>query len=543
MRFKFGLWAWGALAVWGLVGPVQAYMLISPDTQPFAGGVVRWVYNPQGQATSESQDAWVATVQRAMDRWTVNCALRFQYDGLSTLRPSDGTPSQVVVGWDASLNSNGVGDPGRSISLRDYSADPWFTGGWVRYRDHVEGVLVHEVGHLIGLHHSDHPMSVMFAHPYHPESGYMRDLKGDDLAGCQALYGHGPAGASQLPTTAADLPATQPPGPAETVRMVVTTGSDPTQPGAVALSRLDNPSGRVFFATQYRLDTPGTVQRLELLAPDGSLYRYVERRGGPASGWFWLDVPSWPEAGLATLPGPWQFRFLVDDRVRATQRVDVAGAAGGLTRLPDLAVWAVPLADGGLMAGADTLAGAPPKSVQWLLGTQGLSAQPRWTASQWAGGVTLQARVNSGSPRYVTASNGQAQPDNPDWVARLTLSPAAFDGPVQAQGRWWGATSDATLTAELLLPRSITGRQQVYVAAQAAGQWFVRTASGWVAWSGQVAQLGSYLQATPPLLVVANVLTRADLSALPRPVSVVLGWGPDPATMLRQAQYRVIATY
>jgi hypothetical protein len=51
--------------------------------------------------------------------------------------------------------------------------------------------MTHEIGHALGLDHSNVPASVMYASPYHSTS-YMATLRGDDANGCAALYGSAP---------------------------------------------------------------------------------------------------------------------------------------------------------------------------------------------------------------------------------------------------------------------------------------------------------------------------------------------------------------
>ena len=52
----------------------------------------------------------------------------------------------------------------------------------------VDTVMTHELGHAIGLNHSNLQASVMFANPYNSYE-YQRTLRGDYANGCAALYG------------------------------------------------------------------------------------------------------------------------------------------------------------------------------------------------------------------------------------------------------------------------------------------------------------------------------------------------------------------
>jgi hypothetical protein len=58
----------------------------------------------------------------------------------------------------------------------------------VRDATTYEAVLNHELGHMLGLNHSNVSESIMFASPYH-EIQYLFTLRNDDIQGCQGLYG------------------------------------------------------------------------------------------------------------------------------------------------------------------------------------------------------------------------------------------------------------------------------------------------------------------------------------------------------------------
>lgn len=119
-----------------------------------------------------------------------------QLPGLTSTLPNlDGPASSVdqvnVFGWDVLRNGNAP-----------YSAvtKSWWIGSAYIDADIVmniaqswtlpelEGIMTHEIGHALGLSHSDVSASVMYASPYH-STGYMNTLRGDDANGCAVLYG------------------------------------------------------------------------------------------------------------------------------------------------------------------------------------------------------------------------------------------------------------------------------------------------------------------------------------------------------------------
>ena len=55
----------------------------------------------------------------------------------------------------------------------------------------VDAVMTHEIGHMIGLDHSNVTSSIMSAAPYNSYE-YQRTLRGDDVAACTKLYGPSP---------------------------------------------------------------------------------------------------------------------------------------------------------------------------------------------------------------------------------------------------------------------------------------------------------------------------------------------------------------
>lgn len=160
--------------------------LLWPSGAKWNGALMKWHYNPSGQPAAVSTEAMLALIQADMAKWSASCAIRFEYQGITSAAPTfnDGVN---VVGWSSADGYDGY-------------TQYWYRGGYFSDVDvrldptrlttatQIEGIVDHELGHAIGLDHSDQTASIMWANPYHSYD-YQRTLRADDIAGCQALYG------------------------------------------------------------------------------------------------------------------------------------------------------------------------------------------------------------------------------------------------------------------------------------------------------------------------------------------------------------------
>lgn len=181
---------------------------LGPDGREFLGkwpdGIVPWVYNPAG-APQEMADAARVTglIREAMRQWEGVCGVRFEHRGASGVPVWKSVPGTVLFGWGGGRGDGAAAEAGPAwsatpseIMARGYLP---FTDGRVRLArlfDWDDGsgahadsralaVLVHEVGHVIGLGHSEEPWSVMFASPY----TNLLFPRAVDAAAAQNLYG------------------------------------------------------------------------------------------------------------------------------------------------------------------------------------------------------------------------------------------------------------------------------------------------------------------------------------------------------------------
>ncbi len=160
----------------------------------FSGGIVHWRYDDTNRSASISPSAASAlgTIQTAMMQWQQVCNVTFIYDGTSTVGPSLAPPTSTfdgvnVVGWrsqtapQTGVTGVGASGPGPTLIEADiafnYTYDPIFAQ-----------TALHEVGHMIGINHSD-VNNVVMSGP--PTSTYSDQsiLQADDINACVSLYG------------------------------------------------------------------------------------------------------------------------------------------------------------------------------------------------------------------------------------------------------------------------------------------------------------------------------------------------------------------
>ena len=173
-------------------------------SQPFwTGGQLNWYYNPLNQPGNLTTAEVLNAMNVAAARWSGMCNIRFNYMGLTSTLPNvDGPASTVdqinVFGWDVLRNENAafsavtkswwIGSGLIDADIVMNISQPWTL-------PQLEGIMTHEMGHALGLSHSNVSASVMFANPYNSVT-YMATLRGDDAGGCAALYGAAPTAES-----------------------------------------------------------------------------------------------------------------------------------------------------------------------------------------------------------------------------------------------------------------------------------------------------------------------------------------------------------
>jgi hypothetical protein len=166
----------------------------------WSGRTVRWRYNDANRSAAivSSASAAVSRIQSAMSKWAAVCNVQFVYDGTTTSTASlaSGTRDGVnVIAWGAlSGNTTGITYAGASgFSGQIFTLDEADMVINFQFNPNLDSTLVHEVGHMLGLKHSNQESAVMSGPNTAPDvsTAYtgLSALQVDDVNGCVALYG------------------------------------------------------------------------------------------------------------------------------------------------------------------------------------------------------------------------------------------------------------------------------------------------------------------------------------------------------------------
>jgi hypothetical protein len=133
-------------------------------------------------------------IKTSMSRWSTVCGIKFTYMGESTAKfVANKKDGFNVITWGNADGASGVtysywSTARNSKQMLLSEADIDMSVSQVRDATTYEAIMNHELGHMVGLNHSDVSESIMFANPYKTVQ-YMLTLRNDDITGCQGLYG------------------------------------------------------------------------------------------------------------------------------------------------------------------------------------------------------------------------------------------------------------------------------------------------------------------------------------------------------------------
>ena len=278
---------------------------------------IDWYYNPaNASAPFDHVAQTVALIQELMAEWEGVCGIRFRYRGLTDRAPDDWEDGITVIGWqehDAGGYGGGVADAPWDVYIA-LGYWPMFDGfvsinpafcprGWPALEREFafRHLMLHELGHMLCLGHSDNPASVMYAGPYNN----VHSVRPDDIAAAQALY-----------------------GPPRHLRLPPPLAIPPVDPGVIVSD--------FFFAVGTSFDDLTVLTEIDETTPDEMLFIGWTATGLPTGemrhylvdpygypnrllvGWNeWQNVASTTSMQiipiLKTLPGTWQLIVTIGD--------------------------------------------------------------------------------------------------------------------------------------------------------------------------------------------------------------------------------------
>ncbi len=159
---------------------------------------IEWWYNPANQYNGYSEKEIINRIKRAMNSWSKICSVKFEYRGKTSKKLSRSEDDIVIIGWDPKTSSNSSiiatayhfpMVPTPKNRLRDGEIDInlniFYKFQWSLKE--FQGIMTHEIGHLIGIGHSNKNNSIMSSTPYMKLSEQAR-LRKDDIRAAQKLY-------------------------------------------------------------------------------------------------------------------------------------------------------------------------------------------------------------------------------------------------------------------------------------------------------------------------------------------------------------------
>ncbi len=189
--------------------PFDSQKYLTYGWNGWSGHSVRWRYNDANRPATivATAAAAVGRMQTAMAQWSAVCNVQFVYDGTTSSAASLAAASRDgvnVVAWGALTgNTTGLtyvgasGFQGQTFTLDE--ADMVLN---YQYNPLLDSTLLHEVGHMLGIKHSNQEGAVMSGPNAAPDisTAYtaLTTLQADDIAGCTAIYG-APATAPTAP--------------------------------------------------------------------------------------------------------------------------------------------------------------------------------------------------------------------------------------------------------------------------------------------------------------------------------------------------------
>ncbi|MFT6295221.1 MAG: hypothetical protein ACJATW_001500 [Glaciecola sp.] len=163
----------------------------TPAFGRFPDGVVKMSYNHAGAPADTSIEEMEAILRKSIATIEGIADIKFDYSGVSADPVADAANNVVVVAWftreGSTLATAGPTSSSDTDAFIKLGYFPYISGSLdfnTNFGDPTVSTTVHEMMHLLGLAHSDSPVSIM-----RPEDSRFNEPQADDIAALQAMYG------------------------------------------------------------------------------------------------------------------------------------------------------------------------------------------------------------------------------------------------------------------------------------------------------------------------------------------------------------------
>ena len=163
----------------------------------------KWYFNPDNVPSYLTVDEVLEAMKAAAAQWMQVSNISIQYMGITSVAPETFVPNtnggsdydQVSV-WGFKVLGVEIKNVSAYASTAIYYSGQMIDADIVLNANRgdwglasLQSTITHEIGHAIGIAHSEEPSSIMFANPYHSSPDYGQWLRSDDVAAVKALYG------------------------------------------------------------------------------------------------------------------------------------------------------------------------------------------------------------------------------------------------------------------------------------------------------------------------------------------------------------------
>lgn len=485
-------------------------------------GVMEWYYSDTGRPANLTAADVVSALQRAALKWQNGCGVQLRYRGTTPSLTYERDRTNVV-GWQSDFVATAETRAyfgAQKISEADIRLNS--SSSQITNLTLLEAAATHEFGHALGLDHSNQPDSIMFADPYHA-SDFQLSLKGDDIKGCIALYGTTGVAASALYVS----PPSQL-NSGESATVYVTASPPATIPPTASLGTVSGSEAKLYFSAYYS-GMVGQAMKIDLVAPDGTLYESSAWDNSYRNGSYWFSL-YWKDYGASAMPGTWRILFSGAGQLKAERNFSLVSSYA-VTPLADLAIIGRATSASTYTFEARNLTpDRPVASYEWSFDGDAVKPGASQSITLTGGEHSVRLMTRSVSPRYNGQDNG------PDFALTQVFS-VAGNGSLAApvfSGQAGGTKQALGLQANMVMPDA--GLKNVYIVARVGTGWFYKSPAGW----GQVP--APLLSVTAPAVVALNVLDSVDVSGLPAGTEVYAGYGESLDQVVATGRYGLIFT-